>query len=490
MHFFDRELEERYPEKLLFGGIASTLILLSAGMLAGTLEVFVFAEHVTWSYVVLGSAAVVLTGVLLAVMTARFRHTGRLGAIPNLCLLAAMTSTIGCGAVGLATGNRLLAVGLAALPAVAVGLFGDLPMLGLQWVTSTLVLTWCLVVLDTPQVAGTVVVLAILLAAIEGSINLVLRFLARNLRLSEMFRDIDGLEEDDLTHMQALDACLTRIASSSPQAVVLVGAPERGFRIAVVWPHDTKAPVDPAIAADPDVARVITSGVSIIRSDYAIMPVGQSDEGGIVVAIKRSGGGPFAPVSEVPYDAVQLALERVSMRMNTLQRLRTLGNTDPLTGLLNRRALLERLALEIAHTERDGHPLCLAMVDLDHFKRYNDTYGHPAGDELLKEFGAVFGGRLRRVDSVARYGGEEFCVVLPDIDEADAIDLLDELRIVIAKLQPDRAVSFSAGVTRLRRGESGDDLIARADATLYLAKDRGRNQVLGTDPRSAAMPSS
>ncbi|MDO8189010.1 diguanylate cyclase [Conexibacter sp. JD483] len=151
--------------------------------------------------------------------------------------------------------------------------------------------------------------------------------------------------------------------------------------------------------------------------------------------------------------------------------LERLVRTDPLTGLPNRRALEEHHERELAAAARSGRPLCLAIIDLDRFKDYNDTYGHPAGDALLRAAAAGWSARLRATDVLARWGGEEFCLLLPGCDEAGACALIEQLRPVVPQGQ-----TFSAGVALWTPGVGAEQLIAQADAALYRAKRDGRNR--------------
>jgi diguanylate cyclase (GGDEF)-like protein len=148
-----------------------------------------------------------------------------------------------------------------------------------------------------------------------------------------------------------------------------------------------------------------------------------------------------------------------------------LAQRDALTGLANRRAWELALPLALDHARRDGSSLVLAVLDLDHFKRYNDQYGHQAGDRLLKEAAAAWMGGLRAGDLLARYGGEEFALLVPDGQSRQAVELLDRLRPLTPSGQ-----TFSAGVAVWDGQESSDALFARADAALYAAKDAGRNR--------------
>jgi diguanylate cyclase (GGDEF)-like protein len=153
-------------------------------------------------------------------------------------------------------------------------------------------------------------------------------------------------------------------------------------------------------------------------------------------------------------------------------RLREVAQQDPLTGLPNRRAWNAALPPALQRAARDGAPLTLAVLDLDHFKNFNDTHGHQAGDRLLKEAAAVWVANLRTVDLVARYGGEEFVALLPGATVAEATELLDRLR----PLTP-MGCTFSAGVATWDGAESADDLVARADRALYRAKGAGRDRI-------------
>jgi diguanylate cyclase (GGDEF)-like protein len=160
-------------------------------------------------------------------------------------------------------------------------------------------------------------------------------------------------------------------------------------------------------------------------------------------------------------------------------RLETLAQHDPLTGAANRRAWDHSLPVEMDRARRTGTPLALALLDLDHFKTFNDQYGHQAGDQLLKSATATWQSLLRPSDLLARIGGEEFGVVLPTATMDQAVEIVDRLR----RITP-LGESFSAGVALWDGTETSDQVVARADHALYQAKQAGRNQVLPADARS------
>jgi diguanylate cyclase (GGDEF)-like protein len=165
------------------------------------------------------------------------------------------------------------------------------------------------------------------------------------------------------------------------------------------------------------------------------------------------------------------------------ERLEQQSLTDPLTGLANRRRLAESLREEWTRTRRTHAPMSLAMVDIDHFKQYNDLHGHPAGDRCLQHVAAQLDRNTRDTDLVARYGGEEFAVIMPNTTSAAGQDAAERLRTAIADLHEwftnDQVVTVSVGLATLDDPErqNTDQLIERADAALYVAKRNGRNRV-------------
>jgi diguanylate cyclase (GGDEF)-like protein len=165
------------------------------------------------------------------------------------------------------------------------------------------------------------------------------------------------------------------------------------------------------------------------------------------------------------------------------KRIEELAALDELTGSFNRRRIMQMLDDEIARTQRTRSPCSIALIDLDWFKRINDTYGHPTGDEVLRTFAITVFANIRTIDRFGRYGGEEFLLVLPDTSGDTAARLLDRLRAIVADLDwsafsPGMQVTVSAGVTTLRPDETADTFLARADSALYAAKARGRNRIV------------
>lgn len=167
-----------------------------------------------------------------------------------------------------------------------------------------------------------------------------------------------------------------------------------------------------------------------------------------------------------------------------LDRVSSQARHDPLTGALNRKGLDEALEREISNERRKATPLCLALLDIDNFKKLNDRLGHAVGDEALTHLAYVAREVMRPQDTLARYGGEEFVLLLPDTALANGIEAMTRLqRELTTRFFLSGAekilITFSAGVAQLGSNESGIEAIRRADQAMYLAKRAGRNRVLG-----------
>jgi diguanylate cyclase len=165
------------------------------------------------------------------------------------------------------------------------------------------------------------------------------------------------------------------------------------------------------------------------------------------------------------------------------KRIEELAELDDLTGSFNRRCIMRFLDEEIERAHRTNAHCSVALIDLDWFKRINDTYGHPTGDEVLRTFAITVFANIRGVDRFGRYGGEEFLLLLPDTPHDVALRLLNRLRAIVAELDWSAfslgmQVTVSAGIVTLKAGETADALLARADAALYKAKAQGRNRIV------------
>lgn len=168
-----------------------------------------------------------------------------------------------------------------------------------------------------------------------------------------------------------------------------------------------------------------------------------------------------------------------------MEETKTLAITDDLTKLYNHRYLIHQLTKELKRAKRYKEPLSFIMMDIDHFKQYNDNNGHEKGNELLAELAKLLKAETREADVIARYGGEEFAIICPKTDKKSALDIAERLRSKIemfdfpcACYQPCGRITVSFGVASHPEDAAEiSELIDRADAGLYLAKRKGRNQV-------------
>jgi diguanylate cyclase (GGDEF)-like protein len=187
---------------------------------------------------------------------------------------------------------------------------------------------------------------------------------------------------------------------------------------------------------------------------------------------------------------IKLVADLGSLALNNndlFTRLESIANADSLTNLCTKRFLNIRLGEETVRAEQTHTPLAVIIFDIDHFKRYNDTYGHLAGDEILRTVASIFKSQLRNDDIAARYGGEEFVVVLPNTAKEDATRIAEKIRRAIeqhpfpAGTGPGKpgSVTISGGVAgHLIDGKSSSEILSAADQALYRAKERGRNRIV------------
>lgn len=243
------------------------------------------------------------------------------------------------------------------------------------------------------------------------------------------------------------------------------------------WPHgaDLRSP-EQAELSDAQANRGV-----VLDDRRALMVTGVDSTDGAAIAIVLEG------MDQPAYDRLmtRFNLERMAWQVGVLvdrsryiARLETLGRTDGLTGLPNRRALNEQLTQAHVTARRRGEDLSVVMIDLDHFKDFNDSFGHLAGDDLLRSYATRLRTRLRSGDFVARYGGEEFCAILPGTDGKGAEQVFEELHRSFRHAEELHGVTFSAGVAVWDGTEDAPETIGRADDALYLAKAAGRDRTI------------
>lgn len=200
------------------------------------------------------------------------------------------------------------------------------------------------------------------------------------------------------------------------------------------------------------------------------------------IGLLKVGAYPNRQLLESVVNQMAIAISRSKLYMKTKE----LSVTDELTGVFNRRHFGQALRLEWKRASRFDRPISLLMIDADHFKSFNDRFGHLMGDKILKELAQLFLRNVREVDTVARFGGEEFVIVLADTDLKDALTVAEKLRGLIETGNdlPDgkdfEGLTVSIGVSSYpEMADSEEELINTADLALYQAKESGRNKVIG-----------
>jgi diguanylate cyclase len=230
----------------------------------------------------------------------------------------------------------------------------------------------------------------------------------------------------------------------------------------------------------------LTAGIERFDGDLKTMfdEVDQRDPEGVRDLIKGLSASRLALQKTVETSRLELDTTRKRLDQVTaeLERSRALARIDPLTGSANRRGMEEIVEREISRARRCKTPLCLAILDIDHFKRVNDEHGHDTGDRALIHLVTVIKSGLRDTDQVCRYGGEEFAVVLPDSRMQGALFVVERLRVMIETAHLPIAsgtlqICFSAGIAEFAGNDNRDSVLKRADEALFAAKCAGRNRV-------------
>jgi len=220
--------------------------------------------------------------------------------------------------------------------------------------------------------------------------------------------------------------------------------------------------------------------LGLAEGAHPMTPVGPATLRVMVVLNGALVVGTLGFLAHVTNEAVQAA-ERDLRR--AMARLDELARTDPLTGLLNRRAMSELLDAEAARVERHGRPFAVMVADLDDFKGINDAYGHPVGDHALRAIAQRLLGGVRAQDQVARWGGEEFLLLLPETDSATALEVADRLRLAISQTaltagEHTLHVTGTFGVAVYHQGGSIYETVRAADRALYAGKESGKDRVV------------
>ncbi|SDQ63550.1 sensor domain-containing diguanylate cyclase [Quadrisphaera sp. DSM 44207] len=263
--------------------------------------------------------------------------------------------------------------------------------------------------------------------------------------------------------------------SPTATAGVDAGAPGVPFGAPAASAHAYRTG-SPLVVAEPPADLLAREGVAPAQA-RALLSQPLVARGRVTAVLTVTWAHPVADLEDRAAQAVRLLADEAAVALDHARMVRELERsavTDSLTGLGNRRGWDSRVEHLLSGARRTGHPLTVALLDLDRFKAYNDTHGHLAGDELLRALAEGVRGALRGVDVVARWGGDEFAIALPECGEADAARMLERVRDAVPMGQ-----RCSIGYATWDGAEPLQRLLARADAALYTAKEAGRDTVVG-----------
>ena len=460
--------------------------------------VFVHREPFAWDYLVAGVASLAVSLVYLATLAVRRGGELDVRSQANVAFVVICCALLALSFAELASGTRYgLYRPIVLVVVVMVGAIGDQRMrlaIGVLATGSVVWTSWAeglrggpLVVTDVVY-ATTIAIVGVLVARTVRSFSGMATTRDGMAALSEALGAARTLEEGFSVGLPLVPGVLP----CSQVVVALRDAESEQTEPVATWPPPAgpsrrrNDAGGPRLARSDAVERAFAADAIVVDPEVYAIPIGYTERGPLVLALERTATSEATGLlPEEAAEFVGAAFLRVSSRAAFVANLRLESMTDPLTGLANRRSLVERLSGDIARASRSGLPVSVAMVDLDRFKRYNDRHGHLAGDTVLRAVAALMVSKLRRQDLVARYGGEEFCLVFPDTDLRNAVPLVDAIRVSTGELA-DGVVTLSAGITQWDGSESVTSVVDRADQALYQAKRRGRDQVVVIDAHLGA----
>ncbi len=487
MHFdLARPTQRQLRDGVICGLIAESIII-------PVLILVTLVDHhvIRWNYIVAAAGCILASIIYLAFFVAVTKGRASLSAQANAWFVIVCLALSALAFIELASSNPYGQYTPAMLVGVVfVCIVGDRRMqivVGTYAIALIALITWVEGLRGTEFAitvsvyACTIAVITLICARTVGSLTGNVNFQQATAELTEVFDEFDlgsvisGRDSFQEIFSRGLPL-VPNILPSERVAVFTRNAALDRFTLLSAWPPNGRDVSD--LARLPQLIEALVTDTVTLDSHHCVIPVGYTVDGELVMAVERRSGARSDDHSKEAAEFLASAFLRVTSRANFVNGLQAESRTDPLTGLANRRSLFERIEIEMAHALRSETPLSVAMIDLDHFKDYNDRYGHVAGDTVLRSIAAVLVSNIRGQDMVARYGGEEFCLVMPETDLVGGHHLLDKLRTGGRDATSDFGVTLSAGLTSWDGIEDTTSFIERADQALYRAKETGRNRVV------------
>jgi diguanylate cyclase (GGDEF)-like protein len=487
VHFdLARPTQRQLRDGVICGLIAESIII-------PVLILVTLVDHhaIHWNYIVAAAGCILASIIYLAFFVALTKGRASLSAQANAWFVIVCLALSALAFIELASSNPYGQYTPAMLVGVVfVCIVGDRRMqivVGSYAIALIALITWVEGLRGTEFAvtvsvyACTIAVITLICARTVGSLTGNVNFQQATAELTEVFDEFDlgsvisGRDSFQEIFSRGLPL-VPNILPSERVAVFTRNAALDRFTLLSAWPPNGRDVSD--LARLPQLIEALVTDTVTLDSRHCVIPVGYTADGELVMAVERRSGARSDDHSKEAAEFLASAFLRVTSRANFVNGLQAESRTDPLTGLANRRSLFERIEVEMAHALRSDTPLSVAMIDLDHFKDYNDRYGHVAGDTVLRSIAAVLVSNTRGQDMVARYGGEEFCLVMPETDLVGGHHLLDKLRTGGRDATSDFGVTLSAGLTSWDGVEDTTSFIERADQALYRAKETGRNRVV------------
>jgi diguanylate cyclase (GGDEF)-like protein len=482
----DLDSSDRSSLSMSLAPFAAAALLAWVAVIVGT--------SIDWTLYAVSALLLLSSGTLVALRSTgrwRTRFGGTLSALIFLAAVALLRNSAGGSSSGAAV--------ISLIPVFYTALYSEgRGQLYIVLAGMTIFYLAPIILIGPPQYPHTQYRAALLTVAVSSIIGLVCRRLVADVRhqagearsrehmLAQVSETVRDLYNSSQVRIDVCEAARTIGAAS----MAILYEPVRGssmMRSTAITGMEA-APIEISMRDSSAVTEAFTSGQPMLVNDdveahvgsvelweaagrptsilYEPLMRGRDPVGVLVVGWQgqiRAEGARATVVALLAHEAAA-----VIDRADTLSQLTDMASTDPLTGLPNRRAWDAR----ISHALSAGQQFSIAMLDFDHFKEFNDTYGHPAGDRLLKETAAMWREQLRSGDLLARLGGEEFGLLLLDCDSERAVEVIERLRKLIYRNR-----TCSAGFAARQPGESAEAVIARADAALYEAKSSGRDRV-------------
>jgi diguanylate cyclase (GGDEF)-like protein len=473
-------------------GLVSGLIAESVAVPVLVAAVLVGQHPVRWGYILGALACFFVSIVYLAFFVAVTKGKSGVGTQANVSFVVVCLAMSALGFIALGTSAKLGAFTPAVLVGVTfVSIIGGHRMriaIDAYAVALVVIISWAQGLRGSDLAsaivvyASTIVIITWIVARTVGSLNGAVNFRAAIDALNEKITapDPGHAESSTAIDRRLFERGLPLVADVLParSAVVFTRSGKRGMFVPLVaWNLNPQQAL--ALAERPELAQALRADAPVLTDHHCAIPVGFCAEGELVMVVTRAETDGRSPhQAEEAAALLAAAFLRATSRANFVSGLHAESRTDPLTGLPNRRSMFERIEMEMAHALRHEMPLSVAMIDLDHFKLYNDACGHVAGDTLLRSIAAVMVSNTRGQDMVARYGGEEFCLIMPDTDLVGGHHLLETLRTGGRNATSEFPVTLSAGLTSWDGIEDATSFIERADQALYRAKETGRNRVV------------